>query len=75
MNMNNYSDRQQFYTDEIPYALLAQLDLTEWQNCLEIGCGDGSLLAALESAGIFEHKLVLALDVDKDRLDVGKHST
>ena len=75
MNMNNYSDRQQFYTDEIPYALLAQLDLTEWQNCLEIGCGDGSLLAALESAGIFDHKLVLAIDVDKDRLDVVKHST
>lgn len=41
----------------------------KWDNLVDLGCGDGSLLHALDQQGYLQAKSVYALDLSKDRLD------
>ena len=49
-----------------------RLDQTQWRTCLELGCGDGSLLSALENRGYFDSKSVVAIDVSQERINIVK---
>ena len=68
MKIHDYSSRIQFYTDYVPPLLSSYLDSTDWQSCLELGCGDGALLYALNKKGYFAGKTVCALDFSEDRM-------
>lgn len=64
----NYASRLQFYTDELPPLLERYLNANQWRTCLELGCGDGSLLSALNNRDYFAGKSVYALDISASRL-------
>lgn len=70
MEFRSYSQRQQFHTGDVPPLLEDQLINVNWKTCLELGCGDGSLLRALEEKGIIDGKLVMASDLSPDRIRV-----
>ena len=70
-----YSKHTQFYTQEIPLLLGNHLGANEWQRCLELGCGDGSLFHALDQEGYFENKFACALDVSETRINRIKAAT
>ena len=59
----------QFYSEAAPPLLLSFLDSTEWHSCLDLGCGDGSLLYALDKQGYLAGKSVYAVDNSQSRLD------
>jgi 2-polyprenyl-3-methyl-5-hydroxy-6-metoxy-1,4-benzoquinol methylase len=68
-DLQEYSKRTHFYVDEIPPLLSAILDKTEWQRCVDLGCGDGALIAALHNRGYLEGKLLYAVDASESRID------
>ena len=68
MKIADYSSRIQFYTDDAPPLLTSYLDSTDWQSCLELGCGDGALLYALNKKDYFAGKTVCALDFSEARM-------
>ena len=70
MEFRSYSQRQQFHTGEVPQLLEDQLASVNWKTCLELGCGDGSLLRALEERGLIDGKVVVASDLSPDRIGV-----
>ena len=70
MNLEQYAQRGQFYTEEIPPLLMDFLDNTPWGNCLDLGCGDGALLHALNNNGYFAGKTIYAVDQSQHRLDL-----
>ena len=70
-----YSKHTQFYTQEIPFLLRDFLGGNQWQRCVELGCGDGSLFHALNQAGYFEDKTVCALDLSETRIKRIKAAT
>jgi 2-polyprenyl-3-methyl-5-hydroxy-6-metoxy-1,4-benzoquinol methylase len=65
---DEYASRLQFYSDELPSLLERYLSADQWQTCLELGCGDGSLLSALNNRGYLAGKAVYALDISANRL-------
>jgi len=67
-NSGEYDSRLQFYSDELPPLLERYLNADQWQTCLELGCGDGSLLSALDNNGYLSGKTVYALDISAHRL-------
>lgn len=75
MDFKSYSQRQQFYVGEIPAMLERRLASTNWNTVLELGCGDGSLISALESQGTFTDKSVIAYDLSSDRVEVVQTTT
>ena len=68
-DLQEYSKRTHFYADEIPPLLSAILDKTEWQRCVDLGCGDGALIAALHNHGYLKGKLLYAVDASESRID------
>ena len=68
-DLKEYSKRTHFYGDEIPPLLSELLDKTEWQRCVDLGCGDGALIAAMHSHGYLEGKVVYAVDASESRMD------
>lgn len=68
MNLEPYSQRKQFYTADVPPLLLDLLDNTRWSSCLDLGCGDGALLHALNDKGYLAGKSVCAVDLSSARL-------
>ena len=58
MDLRRYSERQQFHTGVIPTLLEEYLDSNSWNTMLEVGCGDGSLLATLKNLGLVDRKVV-----------------
>jgi len=68
MNLDQYSTRQQFYTDAVSPMLLQLLDRAPWTSCLDMGCGDGALLNALNNRGYFDGKSVYAVDLSESRI-------
>ena len=46
------------------------LQANAWKSCLDVGCGDGSLLHALNKSGYLKDKSVYALDMSKNRLSL-----
>ena len=67
--MEDYSKRIQFYTEYAPPLLLDSLSKTVWNTYLDLGCGDGSFLYALDNRGLFSGKTVYAVDHSKSRLE------
>jgi 2-polyprenyl-3-methyl-5-hydroxy-6-metoxy-1,4-benzoquinol methylase len=72
MNATDYAKRKQFYTDGVTPLLSDYLDRSTWNTCLDLGCGDGSLLNALEKQGYLAGKSVYAIDLSKSRIDLVK---
>lgn len=60
----------QFLVDEIPELLTNILDTTTWSSLLDAGCGDGSLLHALNLNGYLSGKSAYGLDVEHTRLKI-----
>ena len=66
---NEYSERHcQFYGNTLPQMLLACLKSRQWDSLLDLGCGDGSLLYALEKSGMILDKTLYAVDISEDRV-------
>ncbi|MGA2418427.1 MAG: glycosyltransferase [Candidatus Staskawiczbacteria bacterium] len=72
MDIEEYSKYKQFYTGEIPELLLKYLDKKNWESFMDIGCGDGSLLYALDKRGYLAARTVYAVDLSKNRIDLVK---
>ncbi|RLI99847.1 MAG: class I SAM-dependent methyltransferase [Candidatus Aenigmatarchaeota archaeon] len=73
MNPEEYSEKYiHFYTEDIPKLLLKFLNKTEWKSYLDLGCGDGSLLYALNKKGYFNGKKVYAIDLSENRIKLVK---
>lgn len=72
MDIEEYSKYKQFYTEEVPKLLLENLNKVDWKTYLDLGCGDGSLLYALNKKGYFNHKVVYAIDLSKKRINLVK---
>ena len=70
MSIDTYSKRFQFYEKKIPHLLLKYIKLIKWENCLDLGCGDGSLLYALVQNGYLDNKEVYAIDISDSRLNL-----
>ena len=70
MNAKNYDKRLQFHTDDVPLVLSEALKNYDWNTGLELGCGDGSLLKALENHGFLDNRLIVAVDAAESRLKV-----
>jgi len=68
-NMEEYSKRTHFYVDEIPPVLSALLDEEDWQDCADLGCGDGALISAMYNRGYLENKRLYAVDISESRID------
>ena len=65
----DYSNRIQFFAERIPALLGEALDQSDWKNVLDLGCGDGALLDALNKGGYFDGKTVYAIDLSQQRID------
>lgn len=73
MDIEQYSKYKQFYTEKIPGLLLEYLDKHRYENFLDLGCGDGSLLHALNKKGYFNgQKTVYAVDLSENRINLVK---
>lgn len=69
MNIEEYSRFGiQLYRDEAPRMLLRYLRRNKWKNYLDCGCGDGSLLYALDRKKYFKGKKVVAIDLSHQRI-------
>jgi len=72
MDIEKYSKNIQFYLGEIPPLLFEFLEKSKWKTYLDLGCGDGALLYALNKKGYFKDKLVYAIDLSKNRINLVK---
>ena len=70
MDISTYSKYSQLYTEEIPPILSKLLDEAVWDSLMDMGCGDGALLDALNKKGIFHGKSVYAVELSPVRLDL-----
>ena len=70
MNIEEYAKHTQFYSLEIPSMLSRRLESFDWNTCLDLGCGDGPLLSALDNIGAFEGKTVYAVDISATRIEL-----
>ena len=70
LDPEQYASRIQFYVDTVPPLLLEYLAKEEWSTCMDLGCGDGALLAALNNRGVFEGKTVYPVDNSQGRIDL-----
>ncbi len=69
MNIEEYSQKATyFYTENIPPLLEKILKNHEVETLLDIGCGDGTLLKALQTKNYLKNKTVFATDLSKNRL-------
>ena len=72
MDIEEYSKYKQFYNEDIPKLLLKYLSKNNWNNYLDLGCGDGSLLNALNKKGYLKKKNVYAIDLSEKRINLVK---
>ena len=61
--------KRQVYSDEIPSLLLKYIKSSRWHNLLDLGCGEGILLQALDSMGFLKGKNIKAVDISETRLN------
>jgi len=72
MDLDEYSKKTHFYSDEIPEMLLECLQKNEWNSYLDLGCGDGSILYALNRLNMLNNKTVYAVDISPIRIQNAK---
>lgn len=71
MNIEDYSKiAPQYYSGYIPPLLEKYLKRTAWSSLLDCGCGDGSLLYALNAKKYFENKQIYAVDLSRNRINL-----
>ena len=70
MDIEDYSQRFQFYDGVIPEILSSFLTSVKWANLLDLGCGDGALLDALKNQDYLQGKSVNAVDLSESRIDL-----
>jgi len=71
MNIENYSKiAPQYYDDYISEFLIKYLKDSRYNNILDCGCGDGSLLYALNKFGYLNNKKVYAIDLSRRRIEL-----
>ena len=66
------TEHVQFYDESISPLLAKYLTSFSWHVFLDVGCGDGSLLFALDRRGYFKNKTVLAVDISAKRIEAAK---
>jgi len=65
-----YAAEHIHFLDESVSPLLAKyLTSFRWRVFLDVGCGDGSLLFALDGRGFFKDKVVSAVDISAKRIE------
>lgn len=72
MQIEEYAKHTQFYTGELPPLLRGLLTTESWESLADLGCGDGALLAALNSERYLDGKSVFAVDLSKSRIHLIK---
>ena len=73
MDIEKYSNiAPQYYRDQIPKLLKKYLEAEQYNNILDCGCGDGSLLYSLDKLGNLKRKKVWAIDLSKNRIELVK---
>ena len=70
MDIEDYSQRFQFYDGDVPEILSSFLTKVKWTNLLDLGCGDGALLDALKNQGYLQGKSVNTVDLSESRIDL-----
>lgn len=69
MDFDKYSSKHtNIYTNYIPQLLKDCLTKNNWDCFCDLGCGDGSLLNALNKKNYFTNKTVYAIDLSNIRL-------
>ena len=76
MDIEDYSKiAPQYYSGDIPELLEYYLKRSAWNSLLDCGCGDGSLLYALNAKKYFENKQIYAVDLSRNRINLVKKKT
>lgn len=66
------TEHVQFYDESISPLFAKYLTSFSWHVFLDVGCGDGSRLFALDRRGYFKNKTVLAVDISAKRIEAAK---
>lgn len=70
MDFEKYSKSStHFYSEKIPPILLKFIKNVKWDSYIDLGCGDGPLLYALNNKGFFDGKKVYAVDLSEFRIN------
>ncbi|MCX6723778.1 MAG: glycosyltransferase [Candidatus Staskawiczbacteria bacterium] len=72
MDIEEYAKYRQFYMDRAPKLFLEYFDKASPDTFLDLGCGDGSLLYALNKKGYLKGKKVYAVDLSRNRIELVK---
>ncbi len=72
MDIETYSKYTHFYSGNVPKLLLKYLNKYTWKSFLDVGCGDGALLFALNERHHFYNKMVYGIDLSLNRINRGK---
>ena len=70
MNIEEYAEKHKhLYLDIIPNVLADILEKEKWHSFVDLGCGDGSLLNALNNRNFIHNKEVYAVDLSQKRIN------
>ena len=73
MDIESYSKYKKFYYgDGASDLLLKYLNKSKWESFLDLGCGDGLLLRALDRLGYLKNKKVFGVDLSEERINLAK---
>ncbi len=69
MDIKTYSKKHsQFYGDRLPPLLEEHFRRAEPAECIDVGCGDGRMLHALQAEGLLDGVAVTAVDLSPERI-------
>lgn len=69
MDIKTYSQKYaHFYGDELPPLLAEHFLRDRPATCIDVGCGDGRILHALQGRGLLDGVAVTAVDLSPDRI-------
>ena len=75
MNIERYAKiAPQYYTGEVPKILLELFKYNKFSSILDCGCGDGSILYALNKRRMLNNIKVNAIDLSQDRINIVKRN-
>ncbi len=72
MDIEQYARHVHFYSGEVPQLLLDWLGRSQWQSFVDVGCGDGALLWALQQRGLLAGKEVHGVDLSHTRIELAR---
>lgn len=72
MDIEEYSKYTNYYSDEVPELLWKYMNKHSFETYLDLGCGDGSLLYAINKREGFKGKKVHAVDLSQNRINLCK---